>query len=119
MPAVPAHTGVENGPQQIDPIAVDGLQGATEYHYRLVMTNSIGTVKAGDRTFTTPPAVNDVSTGDATEVGPESAVLHGSYTADSYKVNYYFEWGATTAYGNKTPAPPGNGDRRPAPARCR
>jgi hypothetical protein len=107
QPAVPAHTGVESGPQQIDPITIENLKGSTEYQYRLVMTNSIGTVKGGERTFTTPPAVDNVETGDATEVGPDSAVLHGSYTADSYEVHYYFEWGATTAYGNKTPAPPG------------
>ena len=30
----PADAGVENGPQQVDPIPVDNLQGETEYHYR-------------------------------------------------------------------------------------
>ena len=125
VPASPADAGVESGPQEVDPIPVDNLQGETEYHYRLVMTNSLGTALGEDRSFVTPPAITDIETGEATEVGPESALLNGSFTADSHEVHYYFEWGATTSYGNKTPAPPGNavapgqrhGERAPGPDR--
>jgi hypothetical protein len=107
VPVPPADAGVENGPQEVDPITVENLLGETEYHYRLVMTNSLGTARGGDRTFFTPPAVDDLATGNVTEVTNDTAVLHGSFTADSHEVHYYFEWGATTAYENKTPALPG------------
>jgi len=30
-----------------------------------------------------------------------------AYTADSYEVHYYFEWGETKSYGQQTPALPG------------
>ena len=106
-PLIPNHTGAESGPQQVDPVPLTGLKGATEYQYRVVMTNSIGTVKGAEKSFVTPVAVADITTGGATDVGPDEAVLHGSYTADSYATNYYFEWGATTSYGNKTPVAPG------------
>lgn len=35
---------------------VTGLAAATTYHYRVVATNSVGTVEGPDKTFTTPPA---------------------------------------------------------------
>jgi hypothetical protein len=108
FPASPVNAGVENGPQQLDPIQATGLMGGTEYQYRLVMENSLGVAYGQNRAFVTPLSVADVETGDATNVSNESAELNGSFTADSYETKYFFEWGPTTAYGNNTPAPPGN-----------
>jgi hypothetical protein len=108
IPVTPNKTGLENGPQEVDPVEVTGLQGATEYHYRIVMKNELGpAVAGGERSFTTPPAITNIKTGDVEDVGNESAVLNGSFTADEFEVHYYFEWGPTEAYGNKTPAFPG------------
>ncbi len=108
FPAAPADAGVENGQQEVDPVTVTGLQGETEYHYRLVMENSIGTAYGADRTFFTPAAITEIETGGVINVGNHSAELNGSFTADHLEVHYYFEWGPTTAYGNGTPALPGN-----------
>jgi hypothetical protein len=107
LPAVPAQTGVENGPQDVDPIKVEGLMGATEYHYRIVMENELGSVNGGDVSFVTPPAITELETGGVTNVGNESAELQGSFIRDELDVHYFFEWGPTEAYGNVTPALPG------------
>jgi hypothetical protein len=39
-------------------LALDGLQAATSYHYRLVATNGIDVTEAPDHTFTTYPAAS-------------------------------------------------------------
>jgi hypothetical protein len=107
-PAVPAKTGLETGPQEVEPIEVTDLMGATEYHYRLAMKNEIGTSYGGNQSFFTPPAITDIETGGVTNVGSESAELEGSFTRDDLDVHYFFEWGPTESYGNITPALPGN-----------
>src|SRR5262249_11664608 len=65
-------------------------------------------VNGNDVSFVTPPAITGIETGGVTNVGNESAELEGSFTRDSLDVHYYFEWGPTEAYGNVTPALPGN-----------
>lgn len=108
VPAPPGNdAGSPTGPQDLT-VPVTGLQGATEYHYRLVATNVYGQTFGEERTFTTPPAVTALTTTPATGVADISAELNGSFEADSFETHYYFEWGQTTAYGNVTPAPPGN-----------
>ncbi len=108
VPVPPADDGVQSGPREVAPLKVCGLQGETEYHYRVVMENSLGASVGADRTFVTPVAVDSLETGGAINVGNESAELTGSFTADALEVHYFFEWGPTTSYGNKTPALPGN-----------
>ncbi len=108
-PAPPgADAGSPSGPQTLAPIALSGLQGATEYHYRLVAANSFGAAFGDDRTFTTAPAVTDLLTGAAIEITDESAKLTGSFQADKYEVHYYFEYGPSTNYGRTVPVPPGD-----------
>ena len=85
-----------------------GLQAGTTYHYRLVVENSNGVQAGADRTFTTPPAVASVTTGEATAVSKDSATVAGSYVGEGLDAHYYFEYGTTQGYGNSTPAPPGN-----------
>lgn len=110
--AVPCTPAASVGSPITSPTAVTanltGLISGTNYHYRLFVTNANGTNVGEDRTVFTPAAVEGVSTGPASEVTKDSAVLHGSFSGDGSDTHYYFEWGPTVAYGNKTPAPPGN-----------
>jgi hypothetical protein len=100
--------GSGSGPQVLAPIAIGGLKGGTEYHYRVVASNAFGVTFGEDRTFTTLPAVANLTTEAATAITNEGAELNGSFDADKYDVHYYFEYGPTTAYGQVAPALPGN-----------
>ena len=100
--------GTDTGPQSVDPVEIDDLQGATLYHYRLVASNSYGTSYGADQTFTTAPAVTDLTADAPTGVTNETAELHGSFSADDHDTHYYFEYGPTDSYGKTAPAPPGN-----------
>jgi hypothetical protein len=85
-----------------------GLVSGTTYHYRVFASNANGTQMASsEQTFTTPNAIEGVSTEGASAVQKDSATLSGSYTGDGQEAHYFFEWGATTAYGHTTPIPPG------------
>jgi hypothetical protein len=82
---------------------ISGLSVETTYHYRIVAENSFGVSDGKDVTFTTPPAVSGLTTDPATNIGNESADLNASFNGDGLDVEYFFEWGASTNYGVKTP----------------
>jgi tripartite motif-containing protein 71 len=71
-----------------------GLSGGTEYHFRIVATNSIGTTYGGDKTFKTstisPPTV---TTGSATDITETRAVLNGTVDPEGSATKYYFVYG--------------------------
>ncbi len=46
----------------------------------------------------------DATTAAATTVGQTGATLNGTVNPDDHSTTYYFQWGATTAYGSTTPA---------------
>jgi hypothetical protein len=108
VPASPADAGSPSGQASVAPITVTGLKGSTEYHFRFVATNKYGTSRGGDQTFTTPAAIDNLTTDQPTEVTGSTAKLHGSFDADGRETRYFFEWGETPSYGNKTPVPPGD-----------
>jgi hypothetical protein len=87
--------------------ALTGLTPDTDYRYRLAATNANGTNRGHTQPFTTPAAVDAVSTGPAEEVTPNAAKLTGSLSPDGTDAHYYFEYGTTTAYGSTSPALPG------------
>jgi hypothetical protein len=117
MPVAPTEVsaGSPSGPGTTPmSVMVSGLTPETVYHFRVVAKNPQGTSPGKDETFTTPKAVNAVVGEEATNLRPTSVTLNGSYdgsTSDAPPVieghSYYFEWGPTIAYGNKTAAPPG------------
>ncbi len=108
-PAPPGNdAGIASGEVNLAPVAIDDLQGATTYHYRLVATNLYGTSYGADMTFTTEPAVTDLAAGAPSGTTNETAELHGSFAADDYDTHYYFDYGPTDSYGSSAPAPPGN-----------
>jgi hypothetical protein len=107
-PTPDADAGSASGQQSVAPIRISGLQGETTYHYQLVASNSYGSTYGADQTFTTSPAVTNLTADAPVDVTNESVKLAGSFDADQYDTSYYFEYGPTAAYGTATPAPPGN-----------
>jgi Ca2+-binding RTX toxin-like protein len=80
---------------------VGDLRAGTTYHFRIVGKSDAGTTVGADRTFATP-SPPDVSTGGVSDVGPSSAALHGKVNPRGRAASYFFEYGATAAYGSRT-----------------
>ena len=79
--------------------ALTGLLPNTVYHYRVVATNTFGTVSSSDQTFATAPATPVT----ATTVGAVGAELHGAVNPRGALASYHFEYGTDTTYGHTTP----------------
>ena len=79
-----------------------GLIAGATYHYRLVAKNSLGTGYGQDATFTTN-AAPVATTGDATTLSATSESLAGTVNPNGTDTSYFFEWGTSAAFGNKTP----------------
>jgi hypothetical protein len=86
---------------------VTHLQASSIYYYRIVGRNENGTNVGLVRSFETPPAVAELTTGPANEVQTDGTALTGSLNPGGVDAHYYFQWGTTTAYGNTTSSPPG------------
>jgi hypothetical protein len=99
------------GPEGIiffPPVPVSGLSGGATYHFRLVASDADNTAYSPDSTFTTPSGMDNLVAEQPTAITDQSAELHGSFIGDgTSEVHYFYEWGPSTTYGNKTPAPPG------------
>jgi hypothetical protein len=79
-----------------------GLSPETTYHFRLVASNSDGTIQGPDQTFTTLPPVSIDAT-FVTGLSATGAVLGASLNPHGLASEYHFEYGTTTAYGTSTP----------------
>jgi hypothetical protein len=91
---------------------ISGLTGSTTYHFRIVATNSAGTVYGSDRTFTTLSATGapKVTTNPATNVASSSATLNGTVDPHGLTTTVYFQYGTTTSYGSTSPNQATTGD---------
>lgn len=89
---------------------LSGLEPSTTYHYRLVAVGDGVTVVGKDLTFTTsaPPAPG-VSTGEATDVTPTTALLAGTVDPHGVATSYYFEYGPKTLTARTPAASAGTG----------
>jgi hypothetical protein len=76
------------------------LTPGTKYFYRFKATNEEGS-NFGEVLSFTAPFVLKLHTEPA-EVEPNSAILKGSLDPAGEETHYYFEYGATTSYGQKT-----------------
>ncbi len=100
----PATTGLGYGPQQFCREAT-GLSPATGYDFALVAKNEAGEeATTANYFFTTPPSEAEgnrpvVVTSSATGVGQSTATLSGSINPNGLPTTFYFEVGASTAYG--------------------
>jgi Tol biopolymer transport system component len=83
--------------------AVAGLQSGSTYRYRLVATNSLGTLKGEEVYFGTfgPPVIEEVHASGADQ---SSVTLEARINPSGFGTSYRFEWGPTTTYGNSAPA---------------
>ena len=91
-----------------------GLQLATDYHYRVIASNSDATVTSAPQTFTTLPAVQ-IDASSAREVTSTSATLDAQVNPDGITSTYHFQYvsGASfqaSGYSTATsiPTPPGD-----------
>jgi hypothetical protein len=84
-----------------------GLTAGTEYHYRLVASNSNGQSLGDDEVVDTQPST--VKTGAATGITRSTATLNGTADPEGESSTFYFEYGTTRHYGKTAPAgaPPG------------
>jgi hypothetical protein len=80
---------------------LSGLVEGQLYHYRLVAGNAHGTNTGIDRTVR-PAFVLQTKTLPAEDIDTSGATLKGSFNPDEMETTYYFEYGITTGYGEKT-----------------
>ena len=81
---------------------ISGLSAETTYHYRVILTDASGHPRRGvDQTFTLHAVANPMTT-EATNLTPTKAQLNGSFLGNGKETHYYFEWGTTPSYGQKT-----------------
>ena len=83
-------------------IGLTGLNSNTTYYCRIVVTNSAGTIKGGQKSFTTSAVAPTVLTTAATLVTSTSATLNGAVNSNGKATTYYFEYGTDTGYGSAT-----------------
>ncbi len=96
-------------PKFTTPTAIEahlGIQPGSALHYRVVVETA-GGVRRGDDRVVNLPAVQDVTTGNVTEVTKSGATLNGSFTEDGTPAKYFFEYGPTINLGKTLPLPPG------------
>jgi len=89
--------------------AITGLSKVTEYHYRIVASNSSGTSTSADKTFKTasPPSVLTLT--PETEASGEGATLRGLVVANGSATTYQFEFGTSSgSYTTTVPVPAGS-----------
>ncbi|HZE16027.1 MAG TPA: hypothetical protein VE197_10135, partial [Mycobacterium sp.] len=96
----PASAGAGAAPKNVA-ANLTGLKPSTTYHYEVVATSTAGTVKGGDKTFTTttPPAVTVAA---PTKITKSSAGLNGTVNPEGQATTYYYRYGTTSQYGLQT-----------------
>jgi hypothetical protein len=82
-----------------------GLQPGVTYHFRLAASNANSTEGPNvgtDETFATPPPPS-IENAAAMNIARESADITAGINPKGFTTTYHFEWGTTTAYGNRVP----------------
>ena len=77
-----------------------GLTPNVNYHFRVAATNDYGQVYGNDQSFTTAGGSPLVWTGPPTGVSADSATLNGTVNPNRWPTTAWFQWGASTNYGN-------------------
>jgi hypothetical protein len=85
--------------------SISGLTPATQYDVRLSITrttNNSTTFTSATTQFTTPAAAPTITTNPASNLSGTGATLNGTVNPNSIATTYYFDYGATSAYGSTT-----------------
>ena len=80
--------------------AVNGLNPAATYHYRVKAVTSAGTSYGQDVTVTPKSGAPAATTVAATAVSSNVATLQGSVNANNASTTVTFQYGTTTSYGS-------------------
>ncbi len=80
---------------------VSSLTAGTTYHYRIVVESANGVKYGADQTYTTGP-IPGLSSDAAANLTESGATLNGFFVGSGEETSYYFEWGLSEAYGEKT-----------------
>ncbi len=83
--------------------SLSGLELGTLYHYRLVASSSRGTTIGKDQTFATYGGKPVVETTRALSIGYTEAELNAMVDAKGVPTTFYFEYGTSDVYGQRTP----------------
>ncbi len=95
---------------EINEEVLSGITPDTVYHYRIVATNSYGASYGADQTFSTDQEPV-VETGAPASVGYDEATLSGAINPRGVSAEYYFEYGTSNTYGQRTSqSPAGSGE---------
>ncbi|MFL5872177.1 MAG: hypothetical protein ACJ75T_01705 [Solirubrobacterales bacterium] len=97
---------VERTPtEEPDMIEADltGLALNTHYLVRVKALNSLTSSISPTTSFSTPEIAPLVETGVASDLSETSAILHGTVNPAGLQTGYHFDYGTTTAYGNRIP----------------
>jgi streptogramin lyase len=99
-------------------VTIKGLEGNTEYHFRLVATTAAATIEGADETFTTLPAPPVVLASSvlASEVTQSDVVFNATLNPQDLDTHYYFNYGLHPFEDSSTCAPPGTVPYASAPA---
>jgi hypothetical protein len=83
-------------------LALKGLVPATGYKFRLLAESGSGKSTGAEKTFTTSAKIAPgVETGSASAVAQTTATLTGKVNPHGESTSCEFEYGTTTAYGNR------------------
>jgi hypothetical protein len=101
--SVTSSTNLGNG---VAPVAVNSgvaaLLRQTNYHLRVVASNSFGVIFGSDASFSTLSGIPSVSTLGPSAFTATSVQLNGSAIPNDVSASAWFEWGTTTNYGVMT-----------------
>jgi hypothetical protein len=101
-----ADTAAGSGTEAVDvQEPLSGLSDDTTYHYRVLAwpdADPTQVTSGADRTFRTI-ALPIVSTGSPRDTRPDGTTFVGKVDPNRSPTRWYFEWGTTQSYGNRTP----------------
>ncbi|MEW6026222.1 MAG: fibronectin type III domain-containing protein [Planctomycetota bacterium] len=81
---------------------ITGLNPNVTYFFRVVGINSEGTVYGENRSFNSGPPAPIATTGAASSVYYNSAILNGLVNPNGQETTINFQWGPVSTYGNTT-----------------
>jgi hypothetical protein len=85
-------------PRSAFQLLLSSLQPETTYHFHILARNAKGTSDGGDLTFQTLPPVQSLTAEAATDVGPRTATLTGSFVGDGDHTTYHFKYGTNGSF---------------------